>query len=266
MSLLRAMDYLRGLRRLREDPDWLSKIGVGSLLLLSASIIPFLGQIVLTGWGAVMVRRAVGGQEAPMPRLDLDFDYLGKLLGAGFKVFLAAMIWGLPAGILIASGVMCLYFGAIFTAIGGAAAGGDAGAGLGGMGMLCAFGVGFPLLMFFSLLVQLPAQMAAIRAELADDLNAALQLGAVLDMTKRVFRELLIGSIVLAFVQWLMTMGSLLLCGLPLIPCAVAMIVARAHFAAQLYQRYLETGGEALTVAHPEVDGPRPGEVAAATF
>lgn len=260
------MDYLRGLRRLREDPDWLSKIGVGSVLLLSAAIIPFLGQVVLTGWGAVIVRRAVAGQDTPLPRLDLDFDYLGKLLGAGFKVFLAAMIWGLPAGLLIGAGVFCLYFGAIFTAIGGAAAGGEAGAGLGGMGMLCAFGVGFPLLMIFSLLIQLPAQMAAIRAELADDLNAALQFGAVLDMTKSVLRELLIGTLVLAFVQWLMTMASLLLCGLPLIPCAVAMMVARAHFAAQLYQRYLENGGTAITVAHPEVDGPRPGEVAASTF
>lgn len=260
------MDYLRGLRRLREDPDWLSKIGVGSLLMLSAMIIPFLGQVALAGWGAVMVRRAVSGQETPLPRLDLDFDYLGKLLGTGFKAFLAAFIWGLPAGVLIGTGIVCVYFGAIFTAIGGAAAGGDAGGALGGMGMLCALGVGMPLLMIVALVAQLPAQMAAIRAELADDLNAALQFGAVMDMTKRVFRELLIGTLVLAFVQWLMVVGSLLLCYLPLIPCMVAMIVARAHFAAQLYQRYLETGGEPIAVAHPEVDGQRPGEIAASAF
>lgn len=260
------MDYLRGLRRLREDPDWLSKIGVGSLLLLSAWVIPFLGQVVLAGWGAVIVRRAVSGQETPLPRLELDFDYLGKLLGGGFKVFLAGLIWGLPATILIMSGVFCLYFGAVFTAIGGAAAGGEAGAGLGGLGMLCAFGVGFPLLMLVSLLIQMPAQMAVIRAELADDLNGALQFGPVLEMTRLVLRELVIGSLVLAFVQWVMMAGSMLLCGLPLIPCTVAMIVARSHFAAQLYQRYLEKGGTAIPLAHPEVDGARPGEIAASTF
>ncbi|UJR82618.1 DUF4013 domain-containing protein [Sandaracinus amylolyticus] len=248
------MDYLRGLRRLREDPDWLSKIGVGSLLLLSASIIPFLGQIVLAGWGAVMVRRAVSGTETPMPRLDLDFDYLGKLLSTGFKAFLAMMIWGLPAGILIGTGVACLYAGAIATMIGGAAAGGDGG--MGGLGALCAFGVGFPLLIAVSIVLQLPAQMAGIRAELADDLNAGLQFREVLDMTKLVMRELVIGSLVLAFVQWLMMVGSMLLCGLPLIPCMVAMVVARAHFAAQLYQKYVERGGAPLQVAHPPSDGP----------
>lgn len=260
------MEYLRGLRLLREDPDWLSKIGVGSLLLLSGSFIPFLGQITLTGWGAVIVRRAVGGQHQPLPRLDLDFDYLGKLLGTGFKAFLAALIWGIPAGVLIVTAVGCIYAGAIMTAIGGAAAGGDGGGALGGMGMLCFMAIGYPLLMIFAILVGLPAQMAAIRAELADDLNAALQFGEVLDMTKRVLREIVIGTFVLAFVQWLFVMGSLLLCGLPLIPAMVAMIVVRAHFASQLYQLYLERGGPPVQLAHPEVDGPTAGQAAAAVF
>jgi hypothetical protein len=250
------MDYLRGLRLLRDDPEWVSKIAVGSLLLLSATFIPFVGQIVLTGWGAVITRRAVSGHEVPLPRLDIDLDYYVQLLGAGLKVLLAMLIWGLPAGLLFASGVGCLYFGAISVVVGGAAAGGEAGAGIGGMGMICAFFVGFPLLMLFGLLVQLPMQMAAIRVELSDNVNAALEFGEVLDMTKRVLRELVFGSLLLAFVQWLLAMGSLLLCGLPLIPCTVAMMVARAHFAAQLYQRYLEKGGKQLVVAHPEYDGP----------
>lgn len=261
-----SVEYLRGLRKLREDPDWLAKIGVGSLLLLSATIIPFLGQITLAGWGAVTVRRAIGGEDAALPRLDLDFDYLGKLLGTGFKAFLAALIWGLPASMIIGVGFGCVYVGAIMSAVGGAAAGGDAGGGLGAMAMLCTMGVGFPLLMAFAIVIGLPSQMAMIRAELADDLNAALRFGEVLDMTKKVFRELLIGTFVLALVQWLLTLASLLLCGLPLFPVAVAMVVARAHFAAQLYQLYVERGGAPMQLAHPPVDGPRPGESAAAVF
>lgn len=259
------MEYLRGLRRLREDPDWLSKIGVGSLILLTGAMIPFLGQIVLTGWGAVTVRRAVAGQEQPLPRLDLDFDHLGKLLGTGFKAFLAQMIWGIPAAVLIVTGILCLYAGAIMTVVGGAAAGGDGGA-AGGLAMLCAFGVGYPLLLLFAILVGLPAQMAAIRAELTDDLNAALQFAGVLEMTKLVFRELVIGSLVLVFVQWVFMVGSMFLCGLPLLPAMVAMIVARAHFAAQLYELYLQRGGQPLELAHPPVDGQTPGEAAAAVF
>jgi hypothetical protein len=260
------MDYLRGLRVLREDPEWLSKIGVGSLLLLSGAFIPLLGQISLTGWNAVILRRAVAGQSQTLPRLDLDFDYLGKLLGCGFKAFLAAFIWGIPAAVLIVTAVGCLYVGALMTAVGGAAAGGDAGGALGGMGMLCVMGVGYPALMFFAILAGLPAQVAAMRAELADDLNAALQFREVLDMTKRVLRELLIGTLVLAFVQWIFVMGSLLLCGLPLLPAMVAMLVARAHFAAQLYDLYVQRGGAPIALAHPAVDGQSPGQAAAAVF
>jgi hypothetical protein len=242
------MEYLRGFRVLRQDPDWLSKLGVGSLLLISAGFIPFLGQVVLAGWGAVTVRRAIGGHETPLPRLDLDFDYLGKLLGSGFKVFLAQLIWGIPAGILIVSSVMCLYLGVFFVALQGDG-------GFGGLGMLCALGVGLPMLTFLGLLLGLPAQMAAIRAELSDDLNAALQFAQVLDMTKVVFRELVIGSIVLSLVQTGLAIVSLPLCYLPLIPSMVAMITVRAHFAAQLYQRYLERGGAPVTLAHPAIDG-----------
>ncbi|MDQ3037474.1 MAG: DUF4013 domain-containing protein [Myxococcota bacterium] len=251
------------MRRLREDPDWLSKIGVGSLLLLSATFIPFLGQIVLTGWGAVTLRRAVRGNEQPLPRLDLDFDYLGKLLGTGFKALLAAMIWGIPAGLLIGVGFVCLYAGMMMSIVGAASAGGETGT---AFAAVCAMGVGFPLLMIFSIVLGLPAQMAAIRAELSDDLNPALQFGEVLEMTKRVFRELVIGSLVLAFVQWLFVMGSLLLCGLPLIPAMVAMVVARAHFAAQLYELYVERGGQPIAVAQPAVDGDGTGEAPAAAF
>ncbi len=246
------MDYLRGLRLFREDPEWVSKVLIGSVLMLSAGVIPLLGHIVLIGWSAAIVRRAALGRETPLPRLDFDLDDLTKLLGTGFKILVAMLLWSLPATLLIGSGVMCLYLGAFFAVFGGAAAGGDAGAGIGGMGLLCAFGVGLPLLMLFGLLVQLPMQMAAIRVELSDNLNSALEFGVVLEMTKRVLRELVIGSLVLAFVQWLMMMGSLLLCGLPIIPCTILMMIARAHFAAQLYQRYLERGGAPIEIAHTE--------------
>lgn len=259
---MNGIEYLRGLRILRSDPDWLSKIGVGSLLLLSSMIIPIVGQVALQGWVALTLRRAAAGHAEPLPRLDLDFDYLGKLLGSGFKAFIVSFLWTLPAGFLVGGGVACIYIGFVMSIIGGAQAG-DAGAGL-GFGMICLLGAGIPVLMLLGVLLSLPAQMAVIRAEVSDDLNQGLQFGEVLDMTKRVFRELLIGSLVLAAVQAAFVVVSLPLCYLPLLPSMIAIMIARAHLGAQLYQLYLERGGQPIPVGSLDMGVVQPGGAAAA--
>lgn len=246
------MEYLRGLRKLREDPDWLSKVGVGSLLLISAMIVPFVGQVALKGWSALILRRAVVGQDESLPRLSVDFDYLGKLFGTGFKGFIAAFVWGLPAGLLIGVGVVVMYIGMFLGAVSASSSGEDEAV----LAVLCLFGAGLPVLMIIATLLALPAQMALVRAELADDLNQGLQFGAVIEMTRKVFRELLIGAFVLGVVQSLMVFGSLFLCYLPLLPCMVAMHVARAYVGAQLYQLYVERGGAPIATGPLDVGPP----------
>ena len=74
------MEYLRGWRAMRQDPQWTNKVLIASVLALSAMCIPVFGQLVLTGWAALMLRRAVSGQDSPLPRMDFDFDYFMKLL------------------------------------------------------------------------------------------------------------------------------------------------------------------------------------------
>lgn len=244
------MEYLRGLRKLREDPDWLSKVGVGTLLFLSAAIIPFVGQVAMAGWSALILRRAVAGQDETLPRLSIDFDYLGKLFGTGFKGFVAAFVWGLPAGLLIGVGVVVMYVGMVFGAVTASSSGEDEAA----LAVLCLFAAGLPVLMIVATILALPAQMALVRAELADDLNQGLQFGAVIEMTRKVFRELLIGALILGVVQTLMVFGSAFLCYLPLFPCLVAMQVARAYVGAQLYQLYVERGGAPVTTGPLDVD------------
>ena len=110
------MEYLRGWRAMRQDPEWLKKIGVGALVTLSGMCIPIVGQIVLVGWTSLILRRAVSGVDAPLPRLDLDFDYLSKLLNVGFKGFLARLLWSLPVVVLVMGSFCCIYI-----AMGGAA-------------------------------------------------------------------------------------------------------------------------------------------------
>lgn len=245
------MDHFVGFRRLRADPEGLTKLGVGSLLLLSAMLVPFVGQIALRGWTALMVRRTTMEPEAPLPRLDLDLDYIGKLFGTGFKGFLISMLWSLPIALVLAPGIICLVFGAVFAM---SQSGDDPKA------LLCLFGAGVPVLVVLGLLLALPAQIAGMRAEIADDFGPGLKFGEVLHATRLVFREALTATLVLGVVQAVLLPLSMLLCYLPLFPVAVAMMVAHAHVAGQLHRLSIERG--AVPVAIGPTDFPKPGQPA----
>lgn len=252
------MEYLRGWRALRQDPTWMRKVGIGSVLFLSAMCIPIVGQVALLGWCTLMLRRAVSGQDAPLPDLSLDFDYLGKLLGVGFKAFLARLVWSLPLIGLVFVGYLCLVFGMMGAAAAGAAAGGESGAGLGGMAAMCAM-VGFMIV--FPVLVMVgsfPVHIAMLRAELTDDVGGAMRPREVLAMTKLLFKELLIGSFVMSLIGMVAGMFGLVTLYIGLFPAAIIAMVIGTYWRAELYRAYLEKGGQPLPIG--PLDVPRAGQ------
>lgn len=254
------MDYLKGYRVAREDPQWTNKIVVGSVILVTSMIIPLIGQLALLGWQALIMRRAVHGHDVPMPRLDFDFDYLGKLVGLGFKALLARFLWTLPLIVLIGGAVFCMYFGFIAVAIGGVAAaesGGDAGAALGSIGAMCCMGGGYLSILILAIVAAIPASVAAMRAELTDDLNQAMKFGEVMAFTKANFGVLLKGTLLIGLVSWLLSMVGALACFVGIFPVAILTMVAHGHFLAQVYQAHVAAGGDALPLAGPDIEAPR---------
>lgn len=247
------MDYLKGYKVFRNDPEWMRKIGIGTLLLLSAMVIPIAGQVVLVGWQALILRRAVAGQDAPLPRLDFDLNYLGKLLGTGFKAFIVRFLWGLPVGILAGALFVCIYFGILAVALGGAAT--DVGEAA-GIGMMCCTGAAFLIFVPLVVVLSIPGGVAAMRAELTDDLNQGLRLREVLDFTKQMFRPLFVGSLALWLVGALLGVLGLLACYVGAFFVAVIGMVAQAHLYAQVYRAWLEQGGEPLPIAATDVGAP----------
>lgn len=258
------MEHLRGWRAMRQDPQWTNKVLIASLLALSAMCIPVFGQLVLAGWVTLMTRRAVSGQDAPLPRMEFDFDYFMKLLQVGFKPFLARLVWSIPmVGIGMAT-FCCMYAamgaGVAMTA-GGAAAGGEAGGALGGLGMMCMFGfiaIVYPLIMIG---IGLPMQIASLRASLTDDVNAAMRFKEVLDMTKLLLKELIIGTLVMSLVSFVAIFASLFTLYLLLPPSMVILGIIHAYFHAELYKVYLEKGGQPLPIGPLEVEGGDPPQV-----
>ncbi len=249
------MDYFRGYRTFRDDPEWSSKMFIGVLLALCSGFIPILPQIALAGWGAMVVRRSAQGIVSPLPRLDFDFDYLGKLLNPGFKAFIVRLMWTLPITFLLVSLGMCLYFGGIMMVVGGARAGDEAG------GIAAAVCVGFAVLAMFpvTILMMMPATIAALRTELTDDLNEGMKFGEVLAMTKLMFKELFIGSLLIGGVQMCLGILGLMLCYFPLFFVMWLGIYVQAMFQAELYRAYLAKGGKPFAKLAPtELPLPQP--------
>lgn len=258
------MQYLRGWRALRSDPQWLGKVGVGSLVMLIATCIPIVGQIVLVGWSTLMLRRAVSGQDTPLPRLDFDFHYLMKLFNVGFKAFLAQLLWSLPLYAIAFGSVCCLYAG-----MGGAlAAVGATGGGTGTelrvfFGVMC-LGVG---LIFaagaVALASMMPMVVAVMRAEISDDVSAAMRFKEVIDTTRLIWKELLTGLLMLGLIWY----AAVVFIGIftlyvGLFPGAVIFRVIVTYWQAELYQAYLRKGGQPLPIGPLDVEGADPATVA----
>lgn len=247
------MEYLKGYKVFRSDPDWTRKVLVGAALFMSTMIIPMIGQVVLVGWQALIMRRAVKGQDEPLPRLDFDFDYLGKLLGIGFKGFIVRFLWSMPAMMLGFGVFFCLYFGAIAVGVTAAESGGD---GAIGLALLCCIGVAVLVWIPFVVVLTIPANVAAMRAELTDDLNQGLRFKEVLDFTRVMFKPLFVGSLALWVVGMGLAIAGLLLCYVGIFPVVVLGTIAHAHLMAQIYRRWVEQGGEQLEIAALEVPAP----------
>ena len=243
------MDYLKGYRVFRDDPEWGKKTLYGTLLFFSTIVIPILGQVVLVGWQALILRRAVRGEDSPLPRLDFDTQYLGKLLGIGFKGFIVRFVWSLPVIVLAGAFGVCMYAGIVAAAVSGSG-GGDEEASV--IAMACCCG-GSLVLVPLLVVLGIPAAVAAMRAELTDDMNQGLQFGEVMAMTKAMFRPLFMGSLVLWVVGALLGVLGLLACYVGAFAVAVVGMAAQAHFVAQVYLAWVEQGGEPLPVGPTDV-------------
>lgn len=248
------MQYLSGLELAKRDPDWTKKIALCGVLLLSGMCIPFVGQFILTGWLAVMVQRTARGQEDSLPRLDFDMDYMMKLAGLGFRVFIVQFGWGMALLPLILVFYACIGGGAFL----GAKLESEI------ISLLFA-GVGTILMFVCMIPFGMTLQCAALRAQLANDISTGFEFGPAVRMAKAMWKELLLGGIVLMFVFFGLYIAGLIACGIGVLFTLPLGMVILANYHAHVYREYVARGGEAVTIAHiREADpngssvGPRP--------
>ena len=245
------METLRGLKLFRQDPEWLMKLLVMSILLM----IPTVGQIVVIGWGALFLRGIVRGRpDGWSPPLRFDFDYLVKLADPGFKGWLVQIAWSLPI-VFIAFTLFGCVWGIMVVGIAGAASAAQhSGGGAGIAGLLpCLFPILWLIMMPIILAAQVPSMFAAIRAELTNELKDGFQFGEVMAMTKLMFREAFVGLLIITAVSIPLVLLGELACFVGIFVAMYALYYVRVYFQAQLYQLYLQKGGAPLNVASDEI-------------
>ena len=91
------MDFGKAFTFMFEDPDWLRKLGIGTLvglvgLLFSPVLIGFIPLIILFGYTLDTLRNVMDGRDHPLP----DWDDWGGFLKRGFRLCAAFFIWALP--------------------------------------------------------------------------------------------------------------------------------------------------------------------------
>jgi hypothetical protein len=218
-----------------EAEDMVATYATGALM----AIVPFVGPMVLYGWGAEIVQRVHLRHPTPVPKLRLtDFAYW---LQRGITPFVAAFATNMAIQFALSIVILPIYIAAILAMAGG--------------GMTLAAAILIPMML---LTVGLAAAggvfMNAVltRADLTEDFGETLKLSTALEFGRRTFVPTLLGMLKTSVVA-----GALFLLGLPLlivgsllaIPAAT---VIGAHVRAQVYELDLRRTGKAIPVRAPQ--------------
>lgn len=227
----RQLDYMGMYNYIFENPNWVTNVLWGSLCILAASVIPILPQMVLSGYQWEIIETLHRRNRRGYP--DFDTNRLGDYLGRGLWPMLVGLVAGFVVVmvLMVAMGVM-MFITAIASKNGGGAV-----------------GVIMMLVMFACYLAALLAMNfvlvpMTIRAGLSQDFAQGFNIGWAIDFVKRTWVEMLLGSLFLMFSGMLLVMCGLLVFCVGMYPAAVIVMLAYAHFFWQLYEIYLQRGGE----------------------
>lgn len=228
------MDYLRGYNALRNDPEHGQKLLVGSLLIFSINIVPFVGQLIIAGWMQSALRRVVLERRQDLPPLAFDSSTFSSYFGPGFQVLLVRFAWALPLVAFI------IVWGVAFALVSPLLATSRESS----VNLVIVFMAGFGLLLLpIALMTQVFGRAAAIRVQLTAKLEEGFAFGAVWHMVQTIFGPLTTTTIASWFIYFFAFFLGSLLCCIGGYPALTYVAVMDMHIDAQLYDEHLRRGG-----------------------
>ncbi len=211
-----GMQYFRPLGYLRNNPGWFGNAFLAGI----AGIIPIVGVIVLYGYLFEVVRRINRKGDDSYP--SFEFGRFSDYLKLGIWPFLAVFIVAFVITI-VSNG---LQFGLSMVVHSSA---------VGGIGAI--FGI-------VELFLIVPF---ALHAGLSRSLSFGGMLAFLKDFYKRVLKEAILGYLALGLINFVLYFLGVLACCVGLIPVLGLVTLTTAHLFSQLYQLYLQRGGQPIT-------------------
>jgi hypothetical protein len=204
------MDFGKALTFMFQDPNWVSKIGIGILVLLvgivlSPVLIGLAAFFILTGYSLDVVRNVLDGKEYPLP----EWQGWGGFFVRGLKLAGVIIVWALPFILILIPAV-----------IGSALTGSD-NQGVNVIGVLfMVFGFGLALLYGIFLALIQPA--IYLRLARTDRFAAALDVGKLWAFT----RDNIVNVIISLLLIWLTGLIGAVIAGLGIIAFIIGLVVS----------------------------------------
>ncbi len=210
------MDYGRGISYVRQDPGWVAKTIIGSLI----TMIPIVN-FAATGYAMDVLRNVHLGRETPLPEWGENF---GDRFVRGLLAAVIQFIYALPMIALVCALGGFGYLTALAT---GTENGGNA-----PLLVLCLL----PFVVVAGLLLNLLGLVAVTRYAITDDFGQAMRVGEVVAEFRRglgVWLGLLLMMVLAGFA---LVFGVTITCGLGIL-LSFYYILAQHHWMAQAYRQ-----------------------------
>lgn len=241
---VRTLQYQEMFAFVFQNPNWMMNLLWGALCVLVAGIIPIVPYMVLFGYQFEIIEALHRRRGTTYP--DFDTNRIGEYLTKGLWPMLAGMVAML---VLFTILIPLMFIG--FGVVGALFANEHA---ILGILAMVLFWVAFMLFMVAANFVLLPMML---RAGLTQEFGQAFNFGWIRSFVSLVWKEMLLGGLFLMLGNMVCTfVGMLLLC-VGIYPAMALVMIAQGHLMWQLYEIFLERGGEPIPLK-PFVPAPIP--------
>lgn len=232
------LDFARAYKYVFSSQKWLANLAIGAL----CHIIPIVGQIVFIGYGYELIETWHRKREdQAYPDFELTGDAISRYLVRGCWPFLVSFLIGL-VNMPVILGFQIFMMTNVMPRPGKQP---DWNL------MVTAYAIFIPTMMVLSLLVQIISVPMQLRSGLAQNFKAAWSLEFVGDFFRRVGGALIVMTIIQFIVIMLLAFGGLLLFCVGAYFTLAWGILAQFHLYHQLYEKYLERGGQPIPLKDP---------------
>lgn len=218
------MDYGKAISFITEDPRWVTKVAIGTALILASMIlspilIGLVGYVILGGYAVRLYQNVRDGATYPLP----EWDQWGDDLVRGFKLAVVVIVWALP-----------LIFLAIPFGIGSAMSDGrGAGQSLGILITLCTGCLTFIYGLFFYLVS--PGFLIWFAED--EQISSGLQFTEIWAWTQAHIGQVILAILVVIIVSFALQLASML--GLILCLVGVIVTIPLATLATTIYTSHI---------------------------